>query len=604
MPRWFDRLVGRESFASQSVVPAPAVSSSELAARTRRSLQSAAINITDQTRQAASTRPIQSLPWQMEAWDFYDDLGEFRFGVSWKAETMSRIRLRAAKVSPDTDEPEIQERGPAVDFVSELAGGIGGQSELISTLSVFLSVPGEGYLIGEETSRGRNTWQARSIDEVQYQAGTYKVLADDGSQKWRELPPGHLVWRVYRPHKRYRAIADSPARAARKSMRELELVNRHIQAGYLSRLASAGVLFLPDEITFPVREEFEDEADPFVREWIEIAAEAIKTPGTAAAIVPIPMRLPADIIDKIKHIDFTLKMDEKIIEKRESVIKRMATQLDLPAEILLGMGDLNHWTSWQIEESAVKTHITPDMEVIAYALTDGYLRPRLRANGMTEDEADEWVVWYDASEITLRPDRSEAARDAYDRNELSGRAYRRETGFDEDDAPNPDELQEQVLKKLAREPTVAFQALEKLTGLKVPESLVPADTGSVEEPAGDEPAVNGPPDTQGDPPPAPNSASARASADKVRLRQSGLMHTVRFSADGYELLHPADCTQFLFSCPVTYATRKGFPTRPGKSGLYECYLSALGEPVIGRLVPNVNVSELIASNGHGASHRP
>ena len=51
-------------------------------------------------------------------------------------------------------------------------------------------------------------------------------------------------------------------------MRELELVNRHITAQYLSRLASAGVIIFPDEIVFPVRPEFQDEPDPFLREWI------------------------------------------------------------------------------------------------------------------------------------------------------------------------------------------------------------------------------------------------------------------------------------------------------------------------------------------------
>lgn len=601
MPRWWDRLVGRESFASQPVEPAPAPLLAGLSStRTQRSITAAAINVTEQKRQDPSTRTIQSLPWQMEAWGFYDDLGEFRFGVTWKAEMTSRIRLRAARLTPDSDEPEIQDSGLAVDFVSELAGGIGGQSELISTLSVFLSVPGEGYLIGEkEKPGGKNTWQARSIDEVQYASGIWKVLSSDGSQKWRELPSDHLVIRVYRPHKRYRALADSPARAASKAMRELELVNRHIQAGYLSRLASAGVLLLPEEITFPVREEFEDAPDPFIREWVEIAAEAIRTPGTAAAVVPIPMRIPGEMIDKVKHVDFTLKLDEKIIEKRESVIKRMATQLDLPAEILLGMGDLNHWTSWQIEESAVKTHITPDMEVIAYALTDGYLRPALRAAG--EPDADEWVVWYDASEITLRPDRSEAARDAYDRLEASGEAYRREIGLDENDRPNDQELEAMVLKRLAREPTTGFQALEKLTGEELPEGLQVPDEADATPPEGDEPAADGPPATRDAPPPAPDQ---EATANRSRLRQSGLMHTVKFNVDGsWELLHPADCQTYLFSCPVTYATRNGFTARPGKSGLYECYINNVGKPVIGRRTMNLDTHEMIKSNGHGAHHR-
>src|SRR5690606_40124656 len=96
-----------------------------------------------------------------------------------------------------------------------------------------------------------------------------------------------------------------------------------IIAQYLSRLASAGVWLVPDEITFPVREEFADAADPFMAEWIEIAAEAIRTPGTAAATVPIPIKVPAEYVDKIRHLDFTLKRSEKIIDKRESAIKRL-----------------------------------------------------------------------------------------------------------------------------------------------------------------------------------------------------------------------------------------------------------------------------------------
>lgn len=594
MPQWFDWLMGRNSFAVQPVrTPAAAPPTG---------IQAAAVNVTEKQKTDPSIRAAQSLVWQNEVWDFYDSLGEFRFGVTWKAEMISRVRLRAAKLTPDSDEPEIQESGPVVDLVSMLAGGIGGQSELMNALEVFLSVPGDGYLLGEQKGKDAPiSWQTRSLDEVQSQGDKWKVLRDDGSNKWRELSDDFLVIRVYRAHKRYRALADSPARAARGSMRELELVNRHIQAQYLSRLASAGVLLLPQEVSFPVREEFQDAPDALVREWVEIAAQAIKTPGTAAAVVPIPFQVPSEFLKDIKHIDFTLKLDEKIIEKRESVIKRLATQLDLPAEILLGMGDVNHWGAWQIEESAVKTHITPDAELICYALTDGFLRPMMKALGL--ENPDEWVVWYDASEITLRPDRSEAARDAYDRNELSGKAYRREIGFDEDDAPNDQELEAQVLKKLAREPTTGFQALNKLTGMELPDGveITSEDGPEADAPETDDPVVHGPPETRDAPPPAPGADAANRS----RIRQSGLMHTVRFKLNGtWELLHPHDCEKYLFSCPVTYATRDGFPAKPGKSGLYECYLTNAGVPVIGRHVPNLDVTELIASNGHGPHHRP
>src|SRR3546814_10398947 len=111
----------------------------------------------------------------------------------------------------------------------------------------------------------------------------------------------------------------------------------------------------------------------------------------------MPIKVPAEYVDKIKHIDFTLKIDEKIIEKRDSAIKRLASQLNVPPEVLLGMSDLNHWNAWISDENNLKVNTAPDAELIAGALTTGYLQPRLRASGV-EDWAN-WVVWYDLSEL-------------------------------------------------------------------------------------------------------------------------------------------------------------------------------------------------------------
>src|SRR3546814_18909787 len=76
------------------------------------------------------------------------------------------------------------------------------------------------------------------------------------------------------------------------------------------------------------------------------------------------------------------------------------------------MSDLNHWNAWISDENNLKVNTAPDAELIAGALTTGYLQPRLRASGV-QDWAN-WVVWYDLSELTLRPDRSETATQLYD----------------------------------------------------------------------------------------------------------------------------------------------------------------------------------------------
>lgn len=567
--------------------------------------------------------------WQEEVWRYYDNLGEFNYGVWWLSNMLSRVRLRAAKLQPDVDEPQIEAEGPAAELMMLLGGGVAGQAQVMKRLTVQLSIPGEGYLIGEKTGK-QEDWSVRSVDEIRAQSGGYHVMdetAVNTGQEWRPLAANSFVHRVWRPHDRYYHLADSPSRSARDIMRELELVNRKIAAEYLSRLASAGLLALPDDITFPVREEFADGPNPLVREFIEVASEAIAKPGTASSVIPIPFVGPADSIAAIKHIDFTLKLDEKTIEKRESAIKRLATKLDMPAEILLGMGDVNHWGAWQLEEGALKTHIAPLAELICDSLTRGYLQPRLEASG---EDPSGWVVWYDMSELALRPDRSTNAGEAYDRLELSGAAYRRELGFDEDDKPEGDELWEQALKVIIRTlPSGASAALSELLGKKVTPivPISPQDPGTAEAvqdgktPPPQEPAApsaapgKAPPasvpekETQG--PPEPDRQAARA---QRLIQQSQTQHLVRYRASTgtTELLHPQLCHEYEYSCPYVHAVaRNRSGARPGTSGLYLCHLDSFGRLRLDGRAPYADTRSLISTliqadtvrrpavNGHG-----
>lgn len=540
--------------------------------------------------------------WQRELWDYYDTMGDFGYAVTWRANMVSRVRLRAGYLDPGNDEPTIVDDGRAAELVAELSSELNSTADVMSTLSTHLDIPGEGWLVGE-TYADRNRWQVRSNDEIRRRGDTFQVISETsalGDIEWRDLAPDHYLVRIWRPHKRFRHLAYSPAKAARGALRELELANRHIQAQYLSRLASAGVIIFPDEITFPVRPEFQDAVDPFVREWIETASEAIKTPGTAASIVPIPMRVPGEYIDKIKHIDFTLKLDEKIIEKRDAARRALASMINVPTELLFDAGSLNHWGLWQLEESAIKVHISPDVEIMTNGLTLGYLHPRLKAEG--EDDWERWVVWYDASEIIARPDRSNNVLKAYDRFEVNGRTLRREIGLTEDDAPTSKELQDMVLKRLASNPQIGFVALHELTGMEMPEELqvdgpdsdvvgqrLAGHRGSQELPDRDDDSAEGDQGTTGgdsNKPPGDdlNLRSRLEQRDAFVILQARSQHVMEFNVTGWKLKHPLLCQERLFSCPFTYATRDGVLVRPGTSGDYECFLSETGDVRIGRRV--------------------
>lgn len=545
-------------------------------------------------------RQLQRTPneWQREVWDFYDSLGEFRQGITWKSNMLSRIRLVAAKKTKPDQDPEVITSGPAANIMSELAGGIGGQAQLMSSFGVHLDVPGECWLIGE-TGPGGNVWYTRSIEEVRRSVITggssgYEITDLDRMTKWRELPNNSLVVRVWRPHKRFHYVADSPARAARSTMRELELLNRHIQGQYMSRLASAGLVIFPDEITFPVRPEFQDAPDPFMAEWIEIAAEAIRTPGTAAGVIPVPIRVPGEYVDKIKLVDFTLRLDDKIIEKRASAIGRLAIDLDMPAEALLGTGQVNHWSAWLVDEQGVKIHVAPTVEVICEALTTGYLLPRLTAAG---EDVTNVITWYDASDLILRPDRSESARELYDRVEITGEALRRESGFDESDVPSNAERERIILTKASLQPVNTFAALDELgydTSHDTPvnEPRPPAQTPPEQAP----PVEPGPAKTAPPTGPEPKTKNS-AGLIEALTTQAALMHAIKVDLlSGVTLLHPSDCREHLFSCPVTHATwRPPVSAMPGTSGTYECWLSVDGKPMIGQRVYNGATHGMIES---------
>ena len=467
---------------------------------------------------------IQKREWQREAWDFYDAMGEFWYGTTWLSNAMSRVRLVAAKLSPGGDEPEIlrddqlgdpgedpvedddvdsattepvstitpQER-EIVRVVEQFGGGIGGQSAILKSLAVQLSVPGEGFVVGEQKVVDEATqqlsqpiWTVKSPDEIRRREfsnrsnrkakltdrigpgvpraeSSYEIQVEENS--WVPLSGESVVCRVWQPHPRFSWRPTSAALPALPILREIDLYNRRIIADLVSRLASNGILIMPQEATFVVNPNFKDAPDPFVAELIETASQAIKNPGSASAAIPIPIKVPAELVEKFVHLTFAAAFDAGILDARDRAIKRLATTLAMPEEVLTGVSNVNHWTAWQIDESGIKIHIAPIAEIIVDALTRGYLEPMLQAAGLplVGPDGSRYVIWYDASELTAKPDLGEASDTAHTDGSISDMAYRREKGFTEDDAPDDEQLKKQILR------TLAYQGNTQALGVLFPD---------------------------------------------------------------------------------------------------------------------------------------
>ena len=481
----------------------------------------AAVQMITSPRDLQLLRPLTYDGWQDEGWAFYEGLGEFNYGVSWFAEALSRCRLNVAEVAPGGDEPEVVTSGPAVDLIEQLAGGPAGQSAMLKSFAIQLSVPGEGYLVGfnvnqmemdleayagvlldAEPDEMGNVWSVQPKTSIKKSQRTFKNIlgieqrgyelqVDDAV--WVPLPKETLIARVWDRDERMPWKASSPARAALATMREIDMYNRYIMATLISRVALNGVWLIPDEVTLPVNPAYAEQQDPFFAELLDVMRTVIKNPGSPASAAPLPLRVPAELIEKFRHLTFATPLDDKIFEAREGALRRLAASLNLPQEVLTGLGNTNYWSSATLEESAIKIHIAPKIEVVTRCLTVGYLSPMMRASDelMTTKDGNRIIVWYDTSQLTQRPDRSDLAMQLNDRIIISDAATRRETGFTEADKPTEDDRNMMLERGLVRQGgQLAGPAYEKLTGDQLPmPSMVPGMPGL---PGQQVPAVGGP----------------------------------------------------------------------------------------------------------------
>lgn len=470
------------------------------------------------TAAASIVRPHRNLrtnyyEWQNEAWNFFRTLGTLKFAIGWHSQTMSRVRLTAAVVEPGGEEPTPITSGPAAELMGVFFGGTIGQAQYMREMDVQLSVPGEGYVVAEddeEDEDGHTTWCVKSLSEIRPTTGKanvdgraktvdlWEVEVDEGA--WRKLPFESHVFRVWRPDDEKHWRPDSPVRGALNTLRMIDLLRRRVMAMCVSRLASNGLFIYPQEVVFPAKPGFEDEPDPFLAEWLDVAAKTIENPGSALAAIPMPIKVPREFIEFFKHMDFSNQFDERLMAMIQHVYDVLATEMNMPKEVITGMGDTNHWNAWALDEQAIKIHIAPEAELICQGTTKGYLHPALKAMGQsTMQDGGELIVWYDTSELEVPPDRSAAADAAYDRDEIHGDAYRRYKGMDEGDKPSKSQLREQLLIKAAKDPTLFPAAIEELTGTPVagaqPTGPGAEDGESPSEPA---PAAGPPPEPSRD----------------------------------------------------------------------------------------------------------
>jgi hypothetical protein len=460
-----------------------------VARRSRRPPTRAPRTLTASARRlrAGSVETRTQRPWQERCWDFYDELGLIKDAAHFYARTLSKIELYPAVRSADGRTIYRVSTPEAVSVLERIQDATGTRAHLQAMYGIQKFVAGESFLtvMGRD---GGEEWAMLSGSELRVSGdGTYTRDAGDGrgAQTFREPPEDAtelrdgdmMVWRLWTPHPRKSGEADSTLRGVMEECERLLTLGRAIRARSRSRLAGAGLLFFADEITSmasrpapadsaPDDQETGDateapEEDPVMAEIYDAMTEPIVEEGHASSVVPVMLRIPAELMDKaMRHELLSDAVDYPEAKQVEQEIRRIAMSLDMPAESLLGVADMNHWSAWVVSREAWQSHGQPVVEEFCADLTQAYFRPSFDLLGLTRVDIEvqgnpdvmdvapgEVFVWYDAAEVVLNPDRAKDSKDAHDRLVISDATLREELGFDDDDAPDEEELTRRVDQK-------------------------------------------------------------------------------------------------------------------------------------------------------------
>jgi len=466
--------------------------------------------------------------WQPEAWAYYKSIGTISDVLDYRANVASKVRLYAAWDPPGTDTAPIPvsaavEEGFTTDAVASQAQRVlsdldegQGIAAMLHKLFLNLDVPGEAHVIGEDTpgedTPDGRTWAAYSNSELRQSQGKLSVIEEPTDKRGRPVAPGAVAFRIWRPDPEFGALAYSAMRPLVESgvCERLLLLGNQIRSDLKSRLPK-GIVAFAQEMSLGRavnsngdRAEI-DQADGgslWQDELISVMQAALTGDGGAADAVPIAVEVPSQLIASkawADVLDLGKTLDPQVLELAQHLIDQIASGLPMPPEMVSGLGDTSHWSAATIERGGFRHYIEPGILSITHGLTLGFYRPMLLASGLDRSVVDRLVVWHDETDAITEKDRTEVSTTGVNIGALGREAWRRVNEFDEEDAPDDDELVKFIgLERgiLTAELTSVLMALSKL----IPQSAVIVDepaaqTGPRELPPAPEAETDEEPDT-------------------------------------------------------------------------------------------------------------
>ena len=421
--------------------------------------------------------------WQNRAMVIFNTQGECANPAQYQARAMERIRYYPAVldergVPVESNDPKLLE---LFNRIRSPNGSPGDLSDLAGTYARLQFVIGDGRLtVTQDEENGEEQWEYLSpmemrllpnpgnkIEPQQYRRISapgvpQEELTEASDTEFEPLGDKARVWRLWRHHIEYSQWADSPVRPVIDDYETLARLKLAVAAEASSRAAQRGLLYVPEELSFgpadPTQEENPEE-DPLIAELQDAMARAIKNPGTAEAMAPFVMRGPGvlqtsggsvPMADLIKWLQLGPSDRYNEIEAIDQTISIIAGSIDMPKELMTGVGDVSHWGQWFLDDIGFRQHTGPTVTRFCNDLGAAYLRPAARDAGVKD--AARVTIWFDPSGAVNHPDETGTVLKAHTQLIVSDAYAREKIGAPETAKPPPAELKRRTEVLLKNDP--------------------------------------------------------------------------------------------------------------------------------------------------------
>lgn len=473
--------------------------------------------------------------WQKESWAFFRSVPPITFGAGFKGSALSRVRPYPAVIL-NADEPPVsladavessepEAAGITADLAAaaeaefgRLANSRGGIPGIMDAAGVCLGLAGECYLVGfPATDDEDERWGVYSSSAVDVKNGVVSIKERSGAGKGEPLPEGAFLARIWCVDPEWPGDPWSNMRAALGAAEEYVIWARVFRAIAKSG-ANGGILTMPTELDqeppVPVGEDPgpQDDLTPLQRSYVDYATESIESDDTVAAAVPWILDGAYGFLDRVTWINTARSIDQKVLDRLDVLVAEIAHGVDLPVEVLKGMGASNHWSAWMVSDDTWKAHVEPVGQVFTQGLASAFLRPGLIEMGFPPEVVRRVVVALDPSALVARPNRAADAKELHAKGAISDDALRQALSFADADAPEYDELLRRYwYDRSTGSPQLTAEVMNRTVTEDDPVEI-PSGSSRTEIGTG-EPDDATPPEEGGEPVPATLPAAARALPD-------------------------------------------------------------------------------------------